>query len=1355
MTYYAYAQRQHPIYEANQVLSSSHLNQMQAFLEQADAMTNAYGIGTGWLNGAETSITLSGAKLAKISITCSTGITSQGLMAVFEGCELEYARAYVDPYIQRADDEVTEDIQGYGPFWTGTGANRKQKTIWELLTADEVKDYTDAEIEAMKIPKLDITAKDWVMVVYVEWAEEDIRSCVLEDCNDRGRKMLVNIRKLLVKKSEIDAPAQQNPYDQSGLEHVWMRRVLDLNVANVDDLAANYSKVCEQVIKPLSEMLEKTCERTKKYLGAEAPISAAELQEMLQKKRDAIKSVYIQLYYDFLRDLTSAVNEFMGLSACIRAEGCLDEDAFPRHLLVRELVMDKNTKTPVYRHYFHGPAYPSLQDKAVMRLRQMLAKIRLMLKAFDPKTIPQDDVRILPQREVPSSPNTIPYYYDLKQYPELAECWNAEPITYGAAYHYRAVNMGDDTNRLLYNIDNQEMFRIEGHLGGKADDVMQKLEQLKSENRLAFDLVQVQLSDVGAVDYTALCHYAEMEYDFAQQRTRILSILREVAASIRAVSDDFPGWIGFSAQVFPDVSALEKALQVLINQLTSRLVPFNAANFNKAWREMMEQAATYQALLGRLAVQITMGMLYQGVNGKLVSVSKPATSYYMLPAIAIAQMRERIGVLFILLDINSILAVAKRFKYAQYELEKNHPDAFATFISKHEGVEHIAGVTKGGTFILLADKGQVVGDFYLPYLCCGSCEGENSYHPSAEIYTLYFESEWRGEVELFDANLFGEEVTKFAKKGMIVVNDEAALLPGKPVQIDDYGNMLQLNANESGALLISLIPSAKQPDRPISFSLGIKSEKIADTYYCWVALRPPLIVANDDQVVAMIRKPITFSVIANDLFYYAELAAMAKLNVKILVPPKKGALAPAKEGGIGSFTYTPQVDRQGLDYCTYSLSLLTEYGVTIESQARITFHIVECCEETSPVEEAKPEVSLPRTYYAKQDLNRYFFRIVGEAKVLPQAGVVFVEKGGETSFTRLGALSLLPAREAGSIRSNLGTRLIDTGIIRGDDLDDVKAETGAPAFVPSDQQVTTGKKSLAYTTTEDGVTKNGSLVVFVVSLPDDFTVELDWKTASPTNPGGAYIGAKFSYAIDPIKTAAIYSWDFGDNSAVSNEQAPGHNYSIGRSVTVTLTVTLKEETSISRIITKTIRLYQVSPNDTIRAVESARDSLIKMEDNNAITAITSKDERAELIAASRVLPVLALSMEGEAGAQNLKEGKLDKTLNDTVSDSLKRTEAIAIAKAEENGADAVKPIVALVDEQAKMVTEFTVAKNAPLTADTKEAISNTVATYTRMKESGISVLNPDLAKSLEASAAASEHADVKAELKKLIAVVRK
>jgi len=74
----------------------------------------------------------------------------------------------------------------------------------------------------------------------------------------------------------------------------------------------------------------------------------------------------------------------------------------------------------------------------------------------------------------------------------------------------------------------------------------------------------------------------------------------------------------------------------------------------------------------------------------------------------------------------------------------------AKFAQEHPGMEHMAGVPKGGTFILayaydestegVVQNGTVIADFALPYLCCSDCSSVNFIVPSVDISLLLSDS---------------------------------------------------------------------------------------------------------------------------------------------------------------------------------------------------------------------------------------------------------------------------------------------------------------------------------------------------------------------------------------------------------------------------------------------------------------------------------------------------------------------------------------------------------------------------------------------------------------------------------------
>ena len=55
---------------------------------------------------------------------------------------------------------------------------------------------------------------------------------------------------------------------------------------------------------------------------------------------------------------------------------------------------------------------------------------------------------------------------------------------------------------------------------------------------------------------------------------------------------------------------------------------------------------------------------------------------------------------------------------------------FAKFVTEHPGIEHFAGVTRGGTFVLVYDTdNKVVADFMLPYPCHEAAQEESAEPP--------------------------------------------------------------------------------------------------------------------------------------------------------------------------------------------------------------------------------------------------------------------------------------------------------------------------------------------------------------------------------------------------------------------------------------------------------------------------------------------------------------------------------------------------------------------------------------------------------------------------------------------------
>ncbi|MEP7110786.1 MAG: hypothetical protein ABI760_22520 [Ferruginibacter sp.] len=91
------------------------------------------------------------------------------------------------------------------------------------------------------------------------------------------------------------------------------------------------------------------------------------------------------------------------------------------------------------------------------------------------------------------------------------------------------------------------------------------------------------------------------------------------------------------------------------------------------------------------------------------------------------QERLKNGMCFCDIDILKYLIE----KYKQQKAKLSDVNNFSVYAKNHPGLQHKAGVTNGGTFVIVYkgsnDPGTgiaantVIGDFYLPYACCNDC----------------------------------------------------------------------------------------------------------------------------------------------------------------------------------------------------------------------------------------------------------------------------------------------------------------------------------------------------------------------------------------------------------------------------------------------------------------------------------------------------------------------------------------------------------------------------------------------------------------------------------------------------------
>jgi hypothetical protein len=197
------------VFEADQVLTNYHLNQLFYYLDQQNRWTRNKLIGIGIVCGLDI---VQHTDTNLVEITAGCGITSQGYLILQEDAK-QYTSYIAYPGVDQPND-LPFTYNGSLPFFKPYNSD---KSVFLLLTDDDFNALeADSQSQAQKLSSA-ITSKlfdEYVITLFLEAGEVDLKNCDVFDCNNKGEKMAFNVRPLLVKKTEL--PTQQT--DQPNLQ---------------------------------------------------------------------------------------------------------------------------------------------------------------------------------------------------------------------------------------------------------------------------------------------------------------------------------------------------------------------------------------------------------------------------------------------------------------------------------------------------------------------------------------------------------------------------------------------------------------------------------------------------------------------------------------------------------------------------------------------------------------------------------------------------------------------------------------------------------------------------------------------------------------------------------------------------------------------------------------------------------------------------------------------------------------------------------------------------------------------------------------------------------------------------------
>lgn len=177
-----------------------------------------------------------------------------------------------------------------------------------------------------------------------------------------------------------------------------------------------------------------------------------------------------------------------------------------------------------YRQYFiHSPLFEGQQAlrEEVQLLFERLVKLTEAFQVPDLRSLAAAQLKITPSKylDKPLSDRCIPYYYDpLKLYP----IWSWEKTRRGLANRNLSYHAGEysdyDTVRdpLLYDIEPYNFFRVEGHVGKPVSQALETLLSQREEFNLPFEVVALSTARISAYfnGEDAACHFQDLESAF-------------------------------------------------------------------------------------------------------------------------------------------------------------------------------------------------------------------------------------------------------------------------------------------------------------------------------------------------------------------------------------------------------------------------------------------------------------------------------------------------------------------------------------------------------------------------------------------------------------------------------------------------------------------------------------------------------------------------------------------------------------------------------------------------------------------------------------------------------------------------
>ena len=682
------------VFEKDQVLTHDQLNSIADYLDDQSRLTRVNLLGVGIACGLHVA-----RQGDSVTLTRGVGLTTDGDLLRFPGDSV------YDKF--RAYDRTKP---AYAPFYIEGTIPGEMLPLYELVNANESGD-SSTDLLSNFAARTDTNLGDMVALLYMENYVTDRDLCSGTDCDNLGQDCRNNVRLLLMDKGLIGPLRESVATPQKAfnmLNEIVADRPLFTSAVNAPGLLAQtYRTACNTIHGKLLAELPKLYPPCSAFIGdlfPSEPSTAWNATLTTLNTVFASQTFGIQYYYDFLKDLVETWNDFRYLLSGERSWCCPDLAAFPKHLLLGNLTSgndpDQN-RTP-----FYPSPLASRTIEGLNHARFLILKFDTLINTFQLPNPQGAVVRITPSlsEEQSLDERAIPYYYQVHSGNPIHRAWNYQLHKHGMDnnnYSYNAVLYGATgaaVNPLAAQIGRFPFFRIEGHLGQPVKTVVDTLESQISAKNLPFCVYAVMLGpDRGrivkkpGIRYTDLhrFHYL-LRQDVSHQLSEVVNFSQNFKQKVHLavrnnVITDSP--MDESGTTLENISKDQNAI---VARNASRV----RSKLNRGYSDYKADSSWKQ--------DVAPAMQAAGqFKSRLSDVVKTEFTTPFDSLIGNTQIQW--------LDWLDDIIKAR-------DEQEDSKLMFTTFISQHPGIQHSAGVARGGTFVLVYDESRtVVADFMLPY----------------------------------------------------------------------------------------------------------------------------------------------------------------------------------------------------------------------------------------------------------------------------------------------------------------------------------------------------------------------------------------------------------------------------------------------------------------------------------------------------------------------------------------------------------------------------------------------------------------------------------------------------------------